>query len=98
MDNTKYWELYNNNEIKPKIYKGEKKDGTEITVESFVFQNVFYLRIITDFEYLTGARGRYGKRYKMNRHNCFFKEFSNKESANNYFKKIKCESNIERLV
>lgn len=97
MTNQEYWKLIQNKQIAPKIFHGFKQDGTELTIETFTFNSFYFLRIITDFKYITGIRNN-GKKYRMNRHACFFKKFSNKNSANKYYSKVIENATIKRMV
>lgn len=88
MNNELFWKLYNSNNISVKTYAGTEDNGTEKEVSAFEHDGKYYLRIVTDFKYILDRTATCGKKFRMCRHNCFFKEFQSRESANNYFKKV----------
>lgn len=86
MTNDMFWELYDSGRISVKIWDGVV-DEVRKSIEAFEFNDKFYLRIHTEYEYVLDRRAECGKRYRMCKENHFFKEFDNRKSANAYFKK-----------
>jgi len=90
MTHEEFNRLYGDGKINIKVFVAAEDDGTEKTVESFMYNDKFYLRIHSVLHYVTGDRvtpfGR--KRYKMSRESHFIKEFDTREQANAYFQKI----------
>lgn len=86
MTHEEFWELYDSGKITVKIWAGIV-DETEKSVEAFEYNGKFFLRIHSEYTYVTGERA-WGKRYRMSRASNFIKEFDSKAHANNYFKKV----------
>jgi len=87
MTHERFWELYDNGEIKVKVFAYdnlEAPDGcmTHGEIDAFEFGGKFYLRFYKEY-----APAGYRKHYKNGgSSSSTIKEFDNKNSANNYFK------------
>lgn len=89
MDNAKFWKLYDSNEVNIKVYEFKQPHQT-VEVDAFEYDNKFYLRIVINGEsYVLDRTAECGKKYRMNPHYCYIKEFNNRNTANKYFLAIK---------
>ena len=89
MTHEEFNNLYDSGKITLKIYtwKDANSDDNKC-VEAFEYNGKFYLRIHTEHYYHLYRRAYGGHNYRMCNDSHFIKEFTDRNYANNYFKKI----------
>lgn len=98
MEQSTFWELFNEDKIDIKVYVIDNTETVEdcesdelqcAEISAFEYDNKYYLRTYIRYpNYTCDRTSSNGKRYRMSRDYCYIKEFNDKVQANNYFKKV----------